>query len=404
MNVTIFPSIARGTVKAPASKSVAHRMMIGAALARGESVLRGVEESEDMLATLDCLRALGAQATLKNGMLTVRGVGGDLSRSTGIFPCRESGSTLRFFVPLALLNEGKSVFTGSERLMARGADVYGEVFADQGIAMAKSPEGVAFTGKLTAGNYAVRGDISSQYITGLLLALPLTGGDSTLTVLPPVESRPYIDITLGVLRRFGIAVTEARENEFLISPGAYRALETDVEGDWSNAAFFYALNALGGDVTVTGLSPDSLQGDRACVGMLERLKNGFAEIDIAETPDLGPVLFAAAAALHGGRFTGTRRLAIKESDRAAAMAEELAKLGVKTETEENTVTVYPGGLTPPTEPLYGHNDHRIVMALAVLLTRTGGEIDGAEAVNKSFPAFFSALEKLGTEIKVSADG
>ena len=401
MNVTIFPSTARGGVRAPASKSVAHRMMIGAALAAGESVLRGVEDSEDMLATLDCLTALGAAYEKDGDRLTVRGVGGDLSRSTGIFPCRESGSTLRFFVPLALLKEGRALFTGAPRLMARGADVYGEVFAGKGIAMEKSPEGVAFTGRLTAGDYAVRGDISSQYITGLLLALPLTAGDSTLRVLPPVESRPYIDITLGVLRQFGVAVEETEENVYHISHGQYRALTADVEGDWSNAAFFYALNALGGDVTVTGLSPESLQGDRVCVELLERLQKGFCEVDIAGTPDLGPVLFAAAAALHGGRFTGTRRLAIKESDRAAAMAQELAKLGVRTEVEENAVTVYPGGLTKPTEPLSGHNDHRIVMALAVLLTQTGGTIEGAEAVKKSFPGFWEALRGLGIAVRVS---
>ena len=348
MKVTIAPSVAGGRVAAPASKSAAHRMMIGAALAEGESLLRGVAESEDLLATLDCLRALGAQAALENGALTVRGVGGDLSRSTGRFPCRESGSTLRFFVPLALLKQGTSLFTGSDRLMARGADLYAEVFAGKGITMEKTREGVAFTGRLAPGGYTVRGDLSSQYITGLLLALPLAGGDSTLRILPPVESRPYIDITLGVLRQFGVTVEEMEENVFAIPHGRYRALAADVEGDWSNAAFFYALNALGGDVTVTGLSPDSLQGDRACVGMLEQLKTGFAEIDIAGTPDLGPVLFAAAAALHGGRFTGICRLAIKESDRAAAMAEELAKLGVKTEVEENAVTVFPGGLTRPT--------------------------------------------------------
>ena len=397
MNVTILPSVARGVVAAPASKSVAHRMMIGAALAEGVSVLRGVTESQDVLATLDCVRALGAEASLGNGVLTVRGVGGDLSRSTGVFPCRESGSTLRFFVPPALLREGTSVFTGSGRLMERGAYVYAEVFAGKGIAMERSAGSVSFTGRLAPGAYTVRGDISSQYVTGLLLALPLAGGESALRVTPPVESRPYIGITLGVLRRFGVDVTETRENEFLILPGYYRALTADVEGDWSNAAFFYALNALGGDVTVTGLAPDSLQGDRACVELLERLQNGFAEIDITETPDLGPVLFAAAAALHGGRFTGTRRLAVKESDRAAAMAAELAKCGVKTEVEENAVAVFPGGPTKPTEPLCGHNDHRIVMALAVLLTKTGGTITGAEAVGKSFPGFFDALRELGIQ-------
>ncbi|MBQ6066619.1 MAG: 3-phosphoshikimate 1-carboxyvinyltransferase [Clostridia bacterium] len=398
MNVTIFPSVARGAVKAPASKSVAHRMLIGAALAEGVSVLRGVTDSQDMLATLDGIAALGATYEKDGDTLTVCGVGGDLSRSAGRFPCRESGSTLRFLVPLALLREGTSVFTGSERLLARGADVYAEAFADKGITMRKTAGSVSFTGKLLPGDYAVRGDISSQYITGLLLALPLTGGASALRVTSPAESRPYIDITLGVLRRFGINVEETRKNEFLILPGRYRALTADVEGDWSNAAFFYALNALGGDVTVTGLSPDSLQGDRACAELLEQLKRGFAEIDVSDTPDLGPVLFAAAAALHGGRFTGTRRLAVKESDRAAAMAAELAKCGVKTEIEENAVTVFPGGLKKPTGPLRGHNDHRIVMALAVLLTRTGGSIEGAEAVGKSFPGFWEALGQLGVGI------
>ena len=398
MKVTISPCSARGAVAAPASKSVAHRMMIGAALAEGTSVLRGVADSQDMLATLDCIAALGAAYEKDGDALTVHGVGGDLSRSCGVFPCRESGSTLRFFVPAALLKEGTSAFTGSGRLLARGADVYAEVFADKGIAMAKTAGGVSFTGRLVPGDYAVRGDISSQYITGLLLALPLTGGDSTLTIIPPVESRPYIDITLGVMRQFGMTVARMGENTYRIPQGRYRAVQAAVEGDWSNAAFFYALNALGGDVTVTGLSSDSLQGDRVCVEMLDQLKHGFAEMDIAETPDLGPVLFAAAAALHGGRFTGTRRLAVKESDRAAAMAVELAKCGVKTEVEENAVTVFPGGLAKPAGTLCGHNDHRIVMALAVLLTQTGGSIDGAQAVNKSFPGFFDEMNKLGVAI------
>lgn len=395
MKVTISPSVARGAVAAPASKSVAHRMMIGAALAEGTSVLRGVADSQDMLATLDCIAALGAAYEKDGDVLTVHGVGGDLSRSTGTFSCRESGSTLRFFVPVALLKEGICLFTGSERLLTRGADVYAEVFADKGIAMEKTTGGVTFSGRLVPGDYVVRGDISSQYITGLLLALPLTGSDSTLTIIPPVESRPYIDITLGVMRRFGVTVEQTEENVFYVSGGQYRAVSGAVEGDWSNAAFFYALNAIGGDVTITGLSPDSLQGDRACVEMLEQLQRGFAEIDIAETPDLGPVLFAAAAALHGGRFTGTRRLAVKESDRAAAMAAELAKCGVKTVVEANAVTVFPGGLTKPTETLCGHNDHRVVMALAVLLTRTGGSIDGAGAVGKSFPGFWEEIRKLG---------
>ena len=282
--------------------------------------------------------------------------------------------------------------------MERGIGVYEEILPPKGISVEKTASTIALRGSLTAGTYTLRGDVSSQFVSGLLLALPLLAGDSTVCVLPPVESRPYIDITRDVMASFGVYVEEERENRFHIPGGQrYGSRAAAVEGDWSNAAF---LMALGDGVEVTGLRDNSLQGDRVCREMLRRLREPGAVLDLAPCPDLGPILFAAAARGHGAVFTGTRRLRIKESDRVAAMAQELAKFGVRVQAEENRVTVLPGGITAPTEELDGHNDHRIVMALSVLAASAGGTISGAEAVNKSYPDFFDALRTLGLTIEI----
>lgn len=392
MTVSITPGAARGTVCAPPSKSCGHRMLLCAALAAGESRIRGISHSQDMAATLDCIRAMGGGARLTEDCACITGTGGRAAASA-VYPCRESGSTLRFFIPPALVPGGRPVFTGAPRLLERGIGVYEEVLPARGIRIEKSGEAIALQGALTAGEYTLRGDVSSQFVSGLLLALPLLPSDSTLCVLPPVESRPYIDITIDVMRSFGVHVDEWDENCFFVPGGQhYTSRDAAVEGDWSNAAF---LLALGGDVTVTGLRAESLQGDRVCRDMLRRLQSPGAQLDLAACPDLGPVLFAAAARAHGAVFTGTRRLRIKESDRVAAMAQELAKFGVRVDAEENRVTVHPGGITAPRETLDGHNDHRIVMALSVLAASVGGRIRGAEAVRKSYPDFFEVLQSLG---------
>ena len=276
--------------------------------------------------------------------------------------------------------------------------IYEELLGPRGITVEKTPESVTFLGRLTAGSYTLRGDVSSQFVTGLLLALPLLPEDSTLRVLPPVESRPYIDITLDIMASFGVTAVERERNSFYIPGGQrYGSRCAAVEGDWSNAAF---LLALGGGVRVSGLRPDSLQGDRVCREMLRRLEHTGAVLDLSACPDLGPVLFAAAAQRCGAVFTGTRRLRIKESDRAAAMAQELAKFGAQVTVEEDRVTVLPRPLHAPNEELDGHNDHRIVMAMAVLCASLGGTIRGAEAVNKSYPDFFRTLRALGLRMDV----
>lgn len=398
MKAEIYSCRASGTITAPPSKSFAHRMMICAALAEGTSVIDGISGGEDMLATLDCITAAGAKCNLSGSRLTIEGTGG---RFDGFpeFHCRESGSTLRFFLPTALSAGNGGTFFGSPRLLERGIDVYEKLFAQKSISLSKG-EKITVSGKLVPGEYTLPGNVSSQFVSGLLFALPLLDGNSTVKIIPPVESRAYIDITAAVERQFGVEITEAEENIFSIKGNQrFKALNTSVEGDWSNAAFLFALNALGGSVTVEGLDENSLQGDRICLELFKKLEASDAEVDVSGCPDLAPILFAVAAAKHGARFTGTARLKIKESDRACVMAEELAKFGVKCTVNENDVTVG-SGISAPTCELCGHNDHRIVMALSVLLTLTGGTVNDASAVKKSYPDFFEALAALGTEVKI----
>lgn len=401
MKLILKAGRAHGCVSAPPSKSAAHRLLLAAALARGESRIHGITDSADMRATLACLPALGASAT-RGGSdevgtdVTVRG-GGKLPPRRS-FPCLESGSTLRFCIPLALTG-GEAEFTGTERLFARGIGVYEAAFAGRGISVKKEPKRITFGGILSAGDYQIPGDVSSQFATGLLFALPRLSGESRLSVLPPVESRPYIDLTLDILRRFGIRILETEPNCFLI-PGkqSYLPGEHTVEGDWSNAAPLLALGALGGDVRVSGLDPNSRQGDRVFPSLAERLCTAGAVIDVSACPDLAPVLFALAALQHGAEFVGTARLFLKESSRAEAMAVELAKCGVRVTVEENRVLV-PGGAHAPVCPFDSHNDHRVVMALSLIAARYGGEILGAEALNKSYPAYAEDLRRLGLEVR-----
>ena len=400
MKVRIGRGTAKGTVSAPPSKSMAHRLLICAGLSDGECIVHGISDSEDMLATMDCLRALGVQCEREKDTVKVSGI--DIRKAAALekLNCRESGSTLRFFVPIALLTGKETVLAGSRRLMERPLSVYEELFLQRGIAFQKTEREIRTRGSLRYGSFEMDGNVSSQFVTGLLLALPLLEGDSRIVLRPPVESRSYINMTLSALKLFGVEAGWQEENVLYIKGNqCYHAEEVFVEGDYSNAAFFEALNLLGGQVKIENLRKDSLQGDRVYEELFEALKRPGAELDLSDCPDLGPVLFAAAAAKHGGKFTGTSRLKIKESNRGEAMAEELRKFGVTAVVLVNEVIVGRQGLREPKENLDGHNDHRIVMSEAVLLTQTGGIIDGAEAVSKSFPDFFEKLASLGIEVE-----
>ena len=394
MTVTIKPSRPVGSVSAPPSKSMAHRLLLCAGLSSGLSWITGIDPSEDIAATLDCLVTLGAKVDLSGNVAMI--VGCDPASAGGVaLPCRESGSTLRFFLPLCLLSGRENTLSGSPSLLARPLSVYENLAEERGFLLKKEKNAVRVAGKLTPGEYLIPGNVSSQFISGLLFALPLLPGDSTIRLLPPVESRSYLDLTLSALSAFGVRA-EWRDALTLFVPGrqSYSPATVTVEGDWSNAAPFLALG-----VPVGGLNNDSLQGDRIVAAYLTALEKGPATLDLSDCPDLAPVLLAYAALRHGGRFTGTKRLAIKECDRGEAMKEELAKCGVTVGIGDNEITVG-GDAKPPVSDFSGHNDHRIVMATAVLAASLGGRITGAEAVRKSYPGFFTDLMKIQIKVEI----
>lgn len=400
MKVTFKPAKLYGTVLAPPSKSMAHRMLICGGLAHnGTSVIQGISRSEDVTATLNCLKTLGAEYEKEGDTVTIKGI--DIRRSTPTKPlaCNESGSTLRFFLPLCLLSGNEATLKGTEKLLSRPLSVYESICKEQQISYIKNKDSVSVKGVISAGDYKIPGNISSQFISGLLFALPLCEKDSTIDIIPPIESRSYLDLTIEALAEFGVVIEWQDERTLFIKGNqTYQPKNTSVEGDYSNAAFFDALRLFGHEVSVTGLSETSRQGDKAYLKCFELLSKGTPTIHIGDCPDLGPILMAIAAAKNGAVFTGTKRLKIKESDRGAAMASELAKFGVSVTVHEDSIVVYPLSFHAPTETLYGHNDHRIVMALATLLSMTGGTIDGAEAVKKSLPEYFERMKELGADL------
>ncbi|MBQ6381026.1 MAG: 3-phosphoshikimate 1-carboxyvinyltransferase [Clostridia bacterium] len=400
MRVKISKASGKGSITAPPSKSMAHRYLICAGLSEGESVISGIDRSEDVLATIDCLQAIGATVEWVGQDVHICGANPLHTDAAHPLQCRESGSTQRFFVPLCLVGEGEAVLEGAAGLFQRPLGVYEKICAEQGILFEQGETSLHLSGKLHAGCFKVKGNISSQFISGLLFALPLLEGDSKIHILPPIESRPYINLTLSALQKFGIEAAWADEKTLLVKGNQhYLAAHTAVEGDYSNAAFFAALNALGSSIEIGGLDPDSLQGDKAYERYLEMLCKGTPTIHLGDCPDLGPVLMAVAAAKNGAVFDDTRRLRIKESDRGACMAEELKKFGTDVAVYENSIVVYPTAFHKPAAVLSAHNDHRIVMSLSVLLSLTGGEIEGAEAVRKSFPDFFERLKEVGIEVE-----
>ena len=396
MRTKLYKSQANGQINAPASKSMAHRLLIASALCDGVSSISGVTLCDDVLATVDCLCALGVTCEVSGDTITVHGK--DLKNATPSthLDARESGSTLRFMIPLALLSGNEAVFKGAKRLLERPMEIYEELCETRRFRFARGGDTITVQGKLSGGEYAIPGNISSQFITGLLFALSATGEESRIRITTNIESRSYIELTRSAMAEFGVEVIWEDERTLYIKGGqTYAAKDVTVEGDYSGTAFIEAFNLFGGNAEVTGLRNDSLQGDRVYRDHFPALKKGDPTINIEDCPDLGPILFAVSAGLYGAEFVGTKRLKIKESDRAEAMARELRKFGCDIEVFENSVKIKKSELHTPTEILSGHNDHRIVMSLAVLASVYGGEIDGSEAVKKSYPDFFEDIAKLG---------
>lgn len=399
MKVKILPSKTSGEVSAPPSKSFAHRYLIGSVLSRGKCVIKNIADSDDISATLSCIEQLGGSVTKDGNIVTVIPTN-EKQIENAVFDCKESGSTLRFFIPVVLTTGAKNcTFLGSERLLARGIKEYEKLFENSNVKINSDEKSIEVNGKLTAGNYEISGEVSSQYTTGMLFALSVLDGKSTLKITGNAESRAYVDMTIKVLKDFGADIAEPEKNFFEINgKGRLSPGEFTVEGDWSNAAFLIALSRLLGTISVSGLNENSVQGDRFSSVAFDALDGENAEIDLKDCPDLAPILFAYAAYKNGGKFINTRRLRVKESNRANVMAEELKKFGANVKVYENSVEIEKTQLKPPIVPLCGHNDHRIVMALSVLAAVFGAEIDGAEAVNKSYPDFFRVIKKAGVNV------
>lgn len=396
----IHKSIAGGTVAAPPSKSYAHRLILASFLASlekdaGMQTVSNIALSEDIKATLDCVNALGCEFSFDGNSVSMPS--NSLSTSDRIvLECNESGSTMRFMLPVALALAGNAVVKGTPKLLSRGLGVYTNIFDEQGIVYSSDNNSLSVKGKLKSGVFKIDGSISSQFVTGLLFALPLLENDSRIEIMGELQSRPYVDITIDVLERYGISV-RFEDNAILVPGGQhYHAVDSVCPADWSNAAFLDFFNYIGGKVNVTGLDSDSLQGDRVYKECFRMLDNGFCTIDVKNCIDLGPVLFTMASIKHGATFVNTRRLRIKESDRVADICTELAKTGAEFRIEENSVTIKPGTLTDQTPEIEfdSHNDHRLAMSLAVLASVFGATVKDCGAVAKSFPDFFEKIQKL----------
>jgi len=402
MIATFKPCRLAGTVDAPPSKSMAHRYLIGAALSGKVCSLSGVDYSEDILASIDCLKALGASVTIDKDRVTID-PRSFLQAECPVLECRESGSTLRFFLPLALCMGKPVTFRGSQRLLERPMGVYENLCHEQRFLFQRNSGSITVCGNLKSGNYVLRGDISSQFITGMIFALLYLNADSSIRITPPFESRSYVDLTIAALRSFGANIEFTDAYTIVIRKSQFISWSGRIEGDYSNAAFLDAFNHVGSKVIVENLKQDSLQGDRVYREYFQKISDGTPTLDISDCPDLGPILFALAAMKNGAVFTGTDRLKAKESDRGQAMHEELQKLGGGLIFGNNTITAPKQNLRHQEAPLSGHNDHRIVMALSVILSQTGGSIAGAEAIRKSYPGFFRDIQNLGAEVEIDGE-
>ena len=407
MDLQITPKKLSGAVTPPPSKSQAHRLLIAAALAEGTSTLHNIARSQDIEATLRCVTALGGSWTETSpGTLTVTGIGGRRF-SGGELPrldCGESGSTLRFFIPIALAVAGGGIFTGHGRLMERPQGPYFQLFDKKGIFDEQKDGVLTVRGALTPGEYVLPGNVSSQFFTGLLFALPLLDGVSAVVSSTEIESQAYITMTLEAMRQAGVPVAERPGlRSFEVLHAAYHPFAATVEADWSQAAFWYAANFLDSRVEIRDLNPDSGQGDKVVSELYWQLaRPGDAEIDVSGCPDLLPPLAVMAAVRSGTtRFVNAARLRIKESDRLSTITAALTALGAEVHEEPDRLIIV-GKPSLPGGTVDCANDHRIAMMAAIAATGCTGPVTvlGAECVQKSYPDFWEAYNTLGGDIHV----
>ena len=399
MDLRLSPARLSGSVTPPPSKSMAHRLVIAASLAGGESRIENIAFSKDIEATLRCMEALGCRwERTEQNAISLQGRCADLPAQP--FPhldCGESGSTLRFLIPVSLALRGGGTFTGGGRLMERPQQPYFDLFAEKGIFYSLEDGVLTVRGQLTPGEYSLPGNVSSQFFTGLLFALSLLDAPSTLRSTTPLESADYVTMTLEAMAAAGVQAKQVDDRTFTVFPAEYRPFTAAVEADWSQAAFWYAAAFLDHPVSLSGLRSDSPQGDKVVSEFYWQLaRPGDTVIDLSGYPDLLPPLAVMAAARQGTtHFTGAARLRLKESDRLSTVAAMLTALGISVQELSDGLLVTGGNFSGGT--VDGANDHRIVMAAAIAATRASAPVTilGAEAVRKSYPDFFTEFSRLG---------
>lgn len=419
-SLRLAPDVLKGNVKIPPSKSVAHRAIICAALSEGKSKISNIQYSDDMIATIEGMRAFGAEIVKHDDYVEIKGISSRVTHrdSDRIIDCNESGSTLRFLIPIALLLDGRSRFVGRGNLGKRPLNIYYEIFKQQGIKYRYEDEilDLIVEGKLISGEFKLSGNVSSQFITGLLFILPMLSGDSKIIITTELESRNYIDLTLSVMKSFGIEIINKEYKEFYIKGNQkYQARDYKVEGDYSQAAFYLVANAIGGNIQLLDLNLNSLQGDKKAIEILESMgaslkiednyigcgvNNGLKAtvIDGSQCPDIIPVMAVAAALAEGTtKIINIGRLRIKECDRISAMHQVLTKLGVEIIERESELIIKGRKELLGGVELWSHKDHRIAMAIAIASTRCTEPIilKDWECITKSYPSFFEDFKMLG---------
>ena len=423
-DMKIYPNTLEGKVKIPPSKSMAHRAVICAALGDGTSKVSNIDFSDDIIATIDAMKSLGATIEKKEDYLEITGINSaksnEVRKQERVIDCNESGSTLRFLIPISLVFDGTNKFIGRGNLGKRPLNTYYEIFDRQGIEYSykENELDLVVSGKIKNDEFKVKGNISSQFITGLLFALPLLDGDSKIVITTELESKGYIDLTLSAMRDFGIEVINNEYKEFVIKGNqVYKSRDYRVEGDYSQGAFFLSADALGANVDVLDLKENSLQGDREVIDILKRMNVNIESnndtvkcstdnlkatvIDGSQCPDIIPVLSAVAALAKGTtEIINAGRLRIKECDRLAAVTSELNKLGAKiTEKQDGLVIEGVDELEGGVE-VWSHKDHRIAMTLAIASIKCKNPIviKDYECVSKSYPHFFDDFKMLGGRV------
>ena len=397
MIVTIKKGTLNGKIKVPPSKSYAHRYLIGEALSLKGKV-SNIDYSKDIEATISCLKSLGISFIKRFDSIEFLGM--DKTSASYTFDCLESASTLRFFIPISLVFTNHAKFIGTQKLIERGISEYESSFIDKGIKIKKGFNYIELDGSLKPGIYTLNGNVSSQFISGLLFSLPLLNGDSRIDIVGELESFPYVKMTMDVLKKYGIDIL-FEANSFFINGGQkYTETYPIIEGDYSNAAFLDAYNYLGSNIELEGLNKTSIQGDTKYKDFFDGLNESYKEINIKNNIDLGPVLIAFSSLKNGAKLIGTKRLKIKESRRDEAMMVELKKIGIDIKILDDSIIIPKYNGNHKYIEFDSHNDHRVLMSLCLFSSLMDVKIINAECINKSYPNFFNDLIKLGLDLKV----